>query len=882
VNQTLFFSADDPAHSYGRELWKSDGTAAGTVLVKDINTSGEASGPYNLTNVGGSLYFTIAHWNVNGVPSFDNSSELWKSDGTAAGTVPLKNFHPSGAYGAPGSLANVHGTLLFAADDGRHGVEPWKSDGTAAGTVPLKDVNARSLSSSPGNLADVNGQTFFSADDGVHGRELWKSDGTAAGSTLLKDIYPGGTTYYYGGYLHNSSNPSNLTNVNGTLFFTADDGTGRGLWKSDGTEAGTARLSSLGRNPSNLTAVNRTLFFTEDDGVNGTELWKSDGTAAGTTMVKDIYPGSSWVYYPGGYYGWWNYVPNSSIPGNLTNVNGTLFFSAADGTTGGELWKSDGTAAGTVMVKDITPGPAGFSPGELANVNGTLFFRASDGATGAELWKSDGTAAGTVLVKDIRPGSDGSLPNHLVNVNGTLFFAANDGSNGFELWKSNGTAAGTVMVKQIDPAGDGSGSSIAPLAVVGATLYISVNDGTHGIELWRSDGTAAGTVLVKDINPGAGNTAFPSVAAVGGTLYFTAYDGASPTRLWRSDGTTTGTVLVTNLAASSLANVNGTLLFAASDAMHGQELWRLVDDASPAPSLALSGFPATVTAGVAGSVTVAVRNPDGSPNTTYRGTVHFTSSDPQAVLPADYTFTAADNGAHTFSATFKTAGGQSITVGDTILPGVTGTQAGITVRPAAASRFTVAGFPSPITAGVAGSLTVTAWDAYGNKATGYSGTVRFTSSDGQAVRPGNYTFTAADGGMHSFGAILKTAGNQSLTVMDSANVALTGVQPVWVTAAAARRLLLVAPAGVKSGVKFSLTVTVLDAYGNIVPYYRGTVTFGSSDLSAGLPKSYQFTAGDQGAHTFSGLVLKKKGKQTITVADTVDRSLTGSASIDVS
>src|SRR5262249_36847394 len=147
------------------------------------------------------------------------------------------------------------------------------------------------------------------------------------------------------------------------------------LWKTDGTEAGTVRVSALVGNPGNLTGVNCTLFFTEDDGVNGTELWKSDGTEAGTTLVKDIYPGSGSMYYGGGYGGWWNYVPNSSNPGSLTNVNGTLFFTAADGTNGDELWKSDGTAAGTVLVKDILPGTGSGSPSQLANVNGTLFFR---------------------------------------------------------------------------------------------------------------------------------------------------------------------------------------------------------------------------------------------------------------------------------------------------------------------------------------------------------------------------------------------------------------------------------------------------------------------------------------------------------------------------
>src|SRR5207248_6883299 len=104
--------------------------------------------------------------------------------------------------------------------------------------------------------------------------------------------------------------------------------------------------------PGNLTNVNGTLFFSAYDGTDGQELWKSDGTVAGTVLVKDIYPGA---YYPTGYYSS-PYGPHSSSPSNLTNVNGTLFFTANDGTHGSELWKSDGTTTGTALVKDINPG----------------------------------------------------------------------------------------------------------------------------------------------------------------------------------------------------------------------------------------------------------------------------------------------------------------------------------------------------------------------------------------------------------------------------------------------------------------------------------------------------------------------------------------------
>jgi hypothetical protein len=161
--------------------------------------------------------------------------------------------------------------------------------------------------------------------------------------------------------------------------------------------------------------------------------------------------------------------------------------------------------------------------------------------------------------------------------------------------------------------------------------------------------------------------------------------------------------------------------------------------------------------------------------TGYLGTVRFTSSDTRAGLPANYTFVAADNGVHTFSAVLKLAGTQWLMATDTVTPSVSGTASGIVVTPAAASVLVVTGFPSPITAGTAGNFTVTATDAYGNVAAGYRGTVAITSSDGQAALPPNYAFTSGDNGIHSFSATLKTAGSQSLTVTDTAS-GVTGAQ----------------------------------------------------------------------------------------------------------
>ncbi|QQW30492.2 hypothetical protein AP9108_07280 [Arthrospira sp. PCC 9108] len=164
-------------------------------------------------------------------------------------------------------------------------------------------------------------------------------------------------------------------------------------------------------------------------------------------------------------------------------------------------------------------------------VNDTLYFRANDPTNGTELWKSDGTQAGTVLLKDIWPGNGGSFPSNFTVFNDTLYFQANDPTNGTELWKSDGTQAGTVLLKDINP---GTGSSFpSNFTVFNDTLYFQANDDTNGTELWKSDGTQAGTVLLKDINPGTGNS-FPSNFTVfNDTLYFQANDSINGTELWK-------------------------------------------------------------------------------------------------------------------------------------------------------------------------------------------------------------------------------------------------------------------------------------------------------------------------------------------------------------
>jgi ELWxxDGT repeat protein len=186
--------------------------------------------------------------------------------------------------------------------------------------------------------------------------------------------------------------------------------------------------------------MDKTLFFFADDGVHGRELWKSDGTEAGTSMVKNIYPDDSSPFQEA-----------SSLQGYLTPLGSTLFFFANDGVHGSELWKSDGTEAGTTLVKDINPAGGSYFYGNLVALGRTLFFVADDGVHSWELWKSDGTEDGTIMVKDISPIDFVSGPSELTAVGNTLLFKADDGVHGYELWKSDGTEDGTLLVQDIDP-----------------------------------------------------------------------------------------------------------------------------------------------------------------------------------------------------------------------------------------------------------------------------------------------------------------------------------------------------------------------------------------------------------------------------------------------
>ena len=559
LGTTLFFIHDDGIH--GIELWKSDGTGAGTAMVKDVCPGACAGWPFGLTASNGTLYF-VAQDGVHG-------RELWRTDGTTAGTSLVADLNPGLANGAS-SLLDLGSVLYLAANDGVHGTELWKTDGTAAGTVLVADIRSGPLESLPHLWLNLgNGKLLLTADDGVHGREPWLSDGTAAGTVLLEDVNPGASGSSFDPFRSEDA----YALGGGAFLFLVNDGVhGFEPWISNGTAAGTALLKDInpgsnGSQAQGFEPLGSSVLFSAYDGTASWELWATDGTEAGTHLVKDISSSFS-----------------GSSPLQLTAFGGRLFFAAYDAPTGRELWATDGTEAGTVLVKDIQPGTGeGFSPFTrivIRATGGGLFFFADDGAHGTELWASDGTAAGTRLVKDMAPGSVPGIPygySGITTVGSTAFFQGFTADHGFELWKSDGTEAGTVEVKNAAVV-----KSSLPLFLgyltstfnrIGDRFLFDANDGISGLEPWVTGGTAASTQQLADLNPGADWGAPTRLFPDAGLLY-----GLNSGDLWNTDGTPAGTSpllpLGTLRAESPLVALGPHWYFTGNDATAGAELWK--------------------------------------------------------------------------------------------------------------------------------------------------------------------------------------------------------------------------------------------------------------------------------------------------------------------
>lgn len=507
----LWFHGDDGVH--GAEWWQSDGTTGGTFQVADLTPGAQGSvDPWSTPRpaaIGSHVLFTAFDpartWAVRAGEPGTAGSVVLEAAGDRAGSLPfcvLSN--------CPSTMTPVPGGVAFAAVDAVHGLEPWRSDGTEAGThlvadiaagtwpgvFPYQTMNNRAAlgndllliatdctdpsgcdgedyqlwratpegtttrltdepwAAAPTGLASWNGAGYLGAANG-----LWRTDGTAAGTAPI-----GGGAF-----------PRWLTPGRGALYFSAAD-----LWRTDGTPAGTMPLGggahSVSARPvlTNDGAGNDLLYFPASDAASGNELWRSDGTNAGTWRVVDLRAGVAAG------------IPQLMLPGLeeqpvVAAAAGKAFFAGDDGFAGEELWISDGTP-GNATLLEVRPGPQGSRPRWLTAVGSRVYFVADDGIHGAEPWVSDGTPAGTHLLADVRPGPESSSARELVGWMGRLVFAADDDVHGMELWRAGAGGTSAELVTDLRPGIEPS--SPQGLTAVGERLYFFADDGTTGLEPW--------------------------------------------------------------------------------------------------------------------------------------------------------------------------------------------------------------------------------------------------------------------------------------------------------------------------------------------------------------------------------------------------------------
>ncbi len=538
-----------------------------------------------------------------------HGSELWRSDGSALGTYLLRDLCP-GLCGARDlwSFANVGtaaGVVFFTANDGAHGNELWLTDGSALGTRMVRDIHPGPSSSSPTMFTASNGQMFFLADDGQHGRELWRSDGTAKGTALVDDMSPGLTQ---GGISVMAASQDRL------FLSVSEPNPLPGLWVSDGSASGTDRISEISPwsnayykgKPFVVLPNGKLVFWGTPAGIWAPEPWASDGTAAGTGQLADLRPGpggsepwnfvvrgsevlfSAWVDESSSSPELWRTDGSSSgtveipLPAGLelrstgglhALVGSTFYFAGFQSATGLELWKLEGDVAS--LVRDVRPGAEssiipiggpspGFNEALFAAVGGRLAYLADDGLSGLELWSSDGTEAGTIRVSEFLPGVE--TPSFDFNIQivrppvlgDRLLLREYEPVLGYRLWRSDGTIAGTAMIELFGQSSSSFFDVHKPFlfysipgpfcaAAAGSRfVFHTYSPAPEEILAWGTDGSESGTEALG-IPPGPEGSYRLSCAALGPRAVLLTSDG-----LWRSDGRASGTSVISSLPTSGI------------------------------------------------------------------------------------------------------------------------------------------------------------------------------------------------------------------------------------------------------------------------------------------------------------------------------------------
>lgn len=566
------------------KLWRSDGTAAGTLPVID-SEGNEISFPSNLISSLGLLFY-------------EQGSSLWVTDGTANGTRALVD-NEDREINRPTLLTEFNGELYFFRFNlTRNGSltflhELWKTDGQTTELVSLFNTRLN-----PNDMVTVGGLLYFTNYD----HELWKSDGTQAGTQLIATLP--GKNYF--------EDHNNLTNVDGTLYFTLEDDSNNhylSLWTSNGTTAGTVLVVPSEALPKKIdllsfTDSNGAFYFTSEDNLPDLTVWRSDGTEAGTNQIASL-PNSRYFHtiefnnalYLFSSSGVWKlnstdiaqFFESDAYSGYDAPAvhDNTLFFSADDGQGHGrELWKTNGTPAGTAMVKDIAWLAKSSNPTFLTSIDTGLLFQANkaDHLGGNTLWISKGAPTNTQQLIDISQFTESSSPAFLTEVNGIAYFLANKARSPtgnyqqWELWKTNGTEAGTQLVFNLIPErtsnGGKLGNEYGELISFNNHLYFTGNDGT-GWSLFKTDGTPSGTLALSNLLPSYVTGEITGLSVIEGNLLFFADTGVE-IGLWKlMPNEMTATPVSLGLTqAKKLATINNVLYFSNNH----DELWSSTGD----------------------------------------------------------------------------------------------------------------------------------------------------------------------------------------------------------------------------------------------------------------------------------------------------------------
>ena len=431
-------------------------------LLKDINPGTASSYIIYMTTLQNKVIFQATN-------KGNTNSEPWVTDGTSQGTFMLKEINPDPNLRSNiGQMIVYNNEVYFSADDGTHGTELWKTDGTTDGTKMVKDIAPGSVYGHPGDFAVFKGALYFHATHPDTGSELWKSDGTTDGTIMVKDLSEGTTSTLPGCLFATSSM---------LYFFGLND---HKLYGSDGTVNGTKLISDkvkVGQLDNAFFAEYKNeVYFRAVDAtsVTGSQLWKTSGNSV--TRVTGFLSGTT-----------------QFDPSHLTLAGGKLFMVGEQEPYGRELWVLDDS--GIHMVKDINPdGHGGLAGAFFTEFKGKLVFSANPPSSGQEVWVSDGTEAGTKIIKDLNPGPASSFAISPVNIGDTLYYSADDGTGG-ELWRLISPDGQPEKFTNIT----GGGAWGPELARIGKTFVFSAGDATSGTELWKM--MVSGSTSAKDICP---------------------------------------------------------------------------------------------------------------------------------------------------------------------------------------------------------------------------------------------------------------------------------------------------------------------------------------------------------------------------------------------